>query len=255
MLSAPLTYPYTKQADGKIRNLGADDDGALYDDWLYVIGADVADITTELWNGTCTGADDDTLDIWGIDPLWQDDGVYRWDGFFNLPTSDFDSETLLPLGLYLKSNVTGRDPSKWELQGWLYNNIFYNTSQDLRAAVFSASFQKLNPNTDGPWAQTDRRGDIPPMDNMYPPTLVAPTGARYSVNVREKYVRWQDFEFYIAFTRDTGMRLYDIRYKGQRILYELGLQEALAHYAGNDPVQSGTSYLDTCMWRRLVSTN
>lgn len=39
------------------------------------------------------------------------------------------------------------------------------------------------------------------------------------------------------------MRIWDVKYKGERILYELGLTEALAHYAGNDPVQSGTSYL------------
>lgn len=39
------------------------------------------------------------------------------------------------------------------------------------------------------------------------------------------------------------MRLYDIKYKGERIIYELGLQEAIAHYAGNDPHQSGTAYL------------
>jgi hypothetical protein len=39
------------------------------------------------------------------------------------------------------------------------------------------------------------------------------------------------------------MRLYDVKYKGERILYELGLQEAIAHYAGNDPTQSGTAYL------------
>ncbi len=39
------------------------------------------------------------------------------------------------------------------------------------------------------------------------------------------------------------MRLFDIKYKGERIIYELGLQEAIAHYAGNDPQQSGTAYL------------
>lgn len=28
------------------------------------------------------------------------------------------------------------------------------------------------------------------------------------------------------------------------VVYELGLQEALAHYAGSDPVHSGTSFMD-----------
>lgn len=54
-----------------------------------------------------------------------------------------------------------------------------------------------------------------------------------------------DFSFYISFSRDTAVKLHDIRYKGERVIYELGLQEALAHYAGQDPVQSGTAYLDS----------
>jgi primary-amine oxidase len=57
-----------------------------------------------------------------------------------------------------------------------------------------------------------------------------------------------DFSFYVSLTRDNGLRLYDIRYKGKRIMYEvsflhlkpyatltdsfqLGLDEAIAHYA------------------------
>jgi primary-amine oxidase len=29
-------------------------------------------------------------------------------------------ETLLPQGLYFKSDITGRDSSKWKVLGWLY---------------------------------------------------------------------------------------------------------------------------------------
>jgi primary-amine oxidase len=54
-----------------------------------------------------------------------------------------------------------------------------------------------------------------------------------------------DFEFYTGFSRDLGVTLYNIKYKGKRIIYELGLQEAIAHYAGNDPMQSRTAYLDS----------
>jgi primary-amine oxidase len=39
------------------------------------------------------------------------------------------------------------------------------------------------------------------------------------------------------------MRLHDIKFQGERIIYSLGLEEAIAQYAGNDPVQSGTAYL------------
>ncbi|KAK3076679.1 hypothetical protein LTS18_012353, partial [Coniosporium uncinatum] len=240
----PLEYPYTRKTGGMIRNLEADSD-SLYSDWLYVVSASILDITLDLWGGSALGLDNDTLDIWGIDPLWQDDGIYRWDQFWNVPTGDFDDETLLPLGLYFMTNVTGRDVSKWTLGGWYYNGVYYPTTEAFRAAYYSPGFEKLAPNVDDLWAWTDQQGEVPPMDNIFPPVNAAPMGARYSVDTAEQYVKWMDFDFYISFDRDRGLRLHNIRYKGQRIIYELGLEEALAHYAGQDPTQSGTSYLDS----------
>ena len=58
--------------------------------------------------------------------------------------------------------------------------------------------------------------------------------------------RWHDivdFTFYVATGRN-GLSLYDVRYKGQRIIYELSIQEALAHYAGASQFASVTAYLD-----------
>lgn len=243
---SPLTYPLTKKNDGKVRNLDADGEDALYSDWIYPISTTVADITLDLWNGTALGLDNDTLDIWGIDPLWQDDGrIVRWDTFWNYATDEYDAETLLPLGLFFKSDVTGRDPSQWKLEGWLYNGIFYETTEEFRTAYWSEGFVKNGANVEGDWARTDQQGAVLPMDVLYPPTSVAPAGNRFSVDSQEKYVEWMDFSFYIGFSRDTAISLHDIKYKGERLIYELALNEALAHYAGNDPVQSGTSYLDT----------
>jgi len=278
----PLEYTCTKKDNGKVRNLDADSD-RVYSEWLYPISASISDITLDLWNGTAMGMDNDTLDIWGIDPLWQDDGrIVRWDTFWNVPTDDFDAETLygasypmnfqrlitdhgacrLPLGLFFKSDVTGRDPSKWKLEGWLYNGIFYDSTTDFRKAYWSEGFVKNGPNQEGDWARSDHQGPVLPMDTSYPPTTVAPSGSRFAVDPEAKYVEWMDYSFYIGFTRDTGIALYDIRYKGDRVLYEVALQEALAHYAGrrrenrsplarltnasgNDPVQSGVAYLDS----------
>jgi primary-amine oxidase len=141
--------------------------------------------------------------------------------------------------------VTGRDSSLWKLEGWLYNDIFYETTEAFREAFFSPGFVKLRPNTEGAWARTDRRGPLLPHDEQQPPVMVAPSGARYSVDADSKYVTWMDFSFYISFSRDTAVSIFDVRYKNQRVLYEMGLQEALAHYAGNDPIQSSTAYLDS----------
>jgi primary-amine oxidase len=52
-----------------------------------------------------------------------------------------------------------------------------------------------------------------------------------------------DFEFFTK-VGDAGLALYDIRYKGERIIYELAMQEALAHYAGVQQDAASTAYLD-----------
>ena len=245
----PLEYTTTRKTGGSVRNLDAASD--TQHEWITNITGSIQDITLDLWGGFANGSDNDTLDVWGIDPLWQDeDGSGKlkltyWATFWNQPTDAFDAGTLLPLGLFLKADVSGRDPALWKHEGWLYNDIFYPTTEALRNAFYSPGFVKLGANVEGAWATTDQQGEAPPLDTASPPVMSAPGGSRYSVDAKSKYVEWMDFSFYIAFTRDRGLNLFDIRYKGERILYELGLQEALAHYAGNDPVQSGTGYLDS----------
>ncbi|KAJ6629905.1 copper amine oxidase [Mycena sp. CBHHK59/15] len=235
----------------KIRNYNADED--LLTQWNLNVTATVADIVLDLLNGTATGSDDDDFDIWGIDPLWMEeiDGEPRvviWNTYWRYPSGSnaiFDGETLLPQGLFFKTDITGRDSSKWKLLGWLYGDIFYSTTEEFRKAWSSPGFVKYELNLPGNWIGSDRTGDHFPGDNVAPPVVVQPDGQRFSVDDDQKYVEWMDFSFYMTFTRDTGMRLFDIKYNGDRIIYELGLQEAIAHYAGNDPVQAGTAYLDT----------
>lgn len=146
----PLEYPYTKKSGGTVRNLDADS-GVMFMEWIFPIAASIADITLDLFNGTATGEDNDTMAIWGIDPMWQDDGrVVRFDAFWNIDTN-FDAGTLLPLGLYFLSDVTGRDPSKWKLEGWFYapTNTFYSSTEEFRKAWESEDFVKYAPNVGG----------------------------------------------------------------------------------------------------------
>lgn len=227
----PLEYTLTRKTEGKVRTLGADSDAQ--EEWLIEVSKSVADITMDLWNASALGNDNDTLSIWGIDPFYQDeDRIKRWDTFWGMPADVFETTTLLPMGLFFMSDVTGRDPSKWAVEGWYYNGVFYETTQAFRDAYWNGEVEKLPGGREGAWAQTDRQGDIPPLDTYTPPVTVAPSGARFHVDVKNQYVEWMGWSFYVAFNRDSGMSLFDIRYKGDRIIYELGLQEALAHYAG-----------------------
>ncbi|KAF2192177.1 amine oxidase catalytic domain-containing protein [Zopfia rhizophila CBS 207.26] len=238
----PLTYMFNNKTPGKV-NVPAPYIGQDLLNFVLRIGSEVKDITQELWNAS---TEDGSVLPRLTSPFWKEEGkLIAWAGFIGAPTTPFDSTYLLPLGLFVRFDLTDRNSSKWSVTGWFYNGIFYENTDEFRDAVFSNGFEKLPPNLDGDWTSTDRQGEAMPLDELPPPVPVLEGTKRFSVDVKENYISWMDFTFYISVARDTGLTLYDVRFKGKRIIYELGLQESLTHYAGNDPVQSGTTYFDT----------
>ncbi|KAL6824800.1 amine oxidase catalytic domain-containing protein [Trichoderma sp. SZMC 28015] len=236
----PLRFLYNNAGKGKVAVDFADRSEVLQ--FAKDVGLSVADITKLLWDGTLN----DTLSLLPQYPPSKENGrLIVWSSFISNPTSLFNSETILPLGLYFGLDITGRDPSKWSLIGWYYNGIYYPTTSAFRTAAMSNNFTVLGANFDGPWARLDKQGTAMTYDHYPPPTAVMPGSNRFSIDTKENYVEWMDFSFFLSYNRDNGLRLFNVQYKGRRILYELGLQEALAHYAGNDPVQSGTTYFDS----------
>ncbi|KAK9435079.1 Copper amine oxidase [Metarhizium brunneum] len=236
----PLQFLYNNAGKGKVAVDFAD--RSAVHRYVKDVGMSVADITKRLWDGTLN----DTLALLPIFPPWKENSsLVLWSGFVNTPTSTFDSKMILPLGLYFGVDVMGRDPSKWSVIGWYYDGIYYPTTNAFRAAAALSNFTLLGTNSDGPWAQIERQGSPMKFDHLPPPTAVMPGSNRFSVDAKENYVEWMDFSFFLSYYKDNGLRLFNVQYKGRRILYELGLQEALTLYAGNDPVLSGTTYFDS----------
>jgi primary-amine oxidase len=121
-----------------------------------------------------------------------DDKVVMWQGFNAPTTSIYDTISLLPLGLYLRTDITGRDPSKWKVTGWVYNNQFYPELDDLRKVITEPDFKPLGANLDEPWAHTNKHGDDLPLDDDPPPASVQPGKARFAVDETESYVTWSE---------------------------------------------------------------
>jgi primary-amine oxidase len=113
-------------------------------------------------------------------------------------TINFDGETLLPQGLYLKTDITGRDPSKWSLEGILYGDEYYTSVDEFRNATKAEGFVKLIPNYPGDWIATDQKGKVLPLEEEAPPMYVQPSGQRFKVDEEEKYIEWMDFSFYLT---------------------------------------------------------
>ena len=157
-----------------------------------------------------------------------------------------DAWSLLPQGFYLQLDVTSRNSSNWQLLKCFYNGKIYNSIDDLHRASKAAGFAKSNPNINDGWADTVDFETANVHDNEAPaPVMIQPGGPRYKIDEAEQYVEWMGFEFYFTTRAANAMALYDIKFNGERIMYELGLQEALAAYSGANPMQSGQNWLDT----------
>ncbi|KAH7256107.1 copper amine oxidase [Fusarium tricinctum] len=238
----PLPIPMPQlTGDGKIPVINPDAED--YGNFNLKIMKGAEDVTKRLWNLTI----DDGLQVplaFAAPVRITDGKVIMWQGFNAPVTGIYDTISLLPLGLYMRTDITGRDPSKWKVTGWVYNNEFYPELDDFRKVIADPSFKSMGANLDKDWAHTKKHGDTLPMDDAPPPASIQPGKSRFAVDEEESYVTWMDFSFYVSITRDNGLRLYDIRYKGKRIMYELGLDEAIAHYATLTEQSTGMFEMD-----------
>lgn len=170
-------------------------------------------------------------------------GLTLWMQFYR-PGFGSASRTLLPQGIYAKVDARSFNTSEWTVGEYYYNGVLYENEDDFRTALSHADFQRTPPNLDGPWTDTEDFHSNPEGRELPPPVSIQPYGPRYRLDADEKFVSWFGFEFYITTARATGVSIFDIRFKGERVIYELGLQEAMAHYAGDDPMQGGLEFMD-----------
>lgn len=195
------------------------------------------------------GLENSTMEIWATDPLIYDketNSLFSWGTVFL--DNEWGAGDILPTGLFIKTNITGRDIADFSVVQWVYNNIAYNSTEELYEAWKSEDFVKLpQVPTEQEWTNPGREEGLETryLDEKTAPIVVEPQGRRWQYSEDDRYFTWMDWSFYISYSRDAGVLFFDVKFKGERILYELGLQEAIAEYAGDDPFQAHTAYLDT----------
>ncbi|PYI28105.1 copper amine oxidase [Aspergillus indologenus CBS 114.80] len=243
----PAQYPHRHDLD-HARNLVPD--ALSFKQWPYSVAREVADITQDLLGSTINDGrrqldpDDDGLELSFRDPWVEEGHILRWCSFQRAGTRA-EAGTLLPQGLYVMLDTTTRNPDNWKVLHWYYNGRLYNSTDEFRAAWRSPAFERLRPNQDGAWTTIEDFSNQEPGREKPSPVMVQPEGPRYRIDRKQQYVSWMGFTFYWAFAQATGITLFDVRFRGEPILYELGLQEAIAQYAGSDPMQGAVAYLDS----------
>ncbi|KAK7981360.1 copper amine oxidase [Apiospora saccharicola] len=204
----------------------------------------IADITLNLTGLAYYGSDDNRTNAeYFVQNPYSTDGTTGviWLPWRRRAPNPWDQ----PSDLYVSFDIAGTDASLYHLRMIVYNLVVYNSTDDFRAAWSAGEITKTpNPTTDDSFLDKDRTGSVRDLEDRFAPTVLTLDGNRYRVDNTNKYLTYMGWSFYTRFDKDVGIQFYDIRFKGESVLYELSLQDALVQYSGNNPFQTGTAYSD-----------
>lgn len=245
-----LDYIYNGGTGGSIPFNGRTFDAlrtAASDPLLIEVMSNITDITMELLGGVWYGDynESSTLMSTTTSPT-----SFNGTSAFRIVVFKFPGPAnyLRMLDFYLIIDVTGTDTTLYKLKGIVTNSRFFPTIEDLRAAFDAGELtEEFHVPEDYDWALVnyDESMGKRDLEEKFAPQSIEIGGKRYKLDAEQKYVEYMGWSFYVAHTLSLGVMFFDIRFKGERILYELSMQEAAAQYGGFTPKSSTTLYHDT----------
>ncbi|XP_070801784.1 primary amine oxidase, lung isozyme-like [Pituophis catenifer annectens] len=148
---------------------------------------------------------------------------------------------LHPIGLEVQVDHSSLDVSGWKVVKVFYNGQYFEDMEDLEKQFNMGKIRvdkvKEAP-IDGDYSSLKQR--VPPKDPG--PLQYEPHGPRYTIqNNQVTFLNWR-FAFGIDASR--GPHIFDVRFNGERIIYELSLQEASVIYGSNSPTSMLIRYMN-----------
>lgn len=188
---------------------------------------------------TMSSIADITNDLMGITYYGQDDERSNCQYFASKPSSQNGNQSIvwLPwrlnglapydqmMDFYVSFDISGTDASLYKFRMIVYNLVVYTSVAEFREAWTTGKIIKspITPKSET-HLRKDRIGEFRELETRFAPTSVELDGKRYKVDEENRYVEYLGWSFYTGFTRDVGLQFFDIKYKGERVIYELSLQ-------------------------------
>ncbi|PGH13252.1 hypothetical protein AJ79_03811 [Helicocarpus griseus UAMH5409] len=247
----PLDYMYNGGMGGSVpfnaRYYDGIRDNAV-EPLIASVMSSIANITSALFQGGAYyGWNDNrtTMRTVTTDPVSFDGEQAFLNVMFRVPT---DASILTPVDFYLLIDWTGTDPSSYYVKGFVTKERFFPTVERLTEAFEAGELGQEFPQThNASWALLDRKPEMGTreLDEKFPATILQLGGKRFKLDKEQQYVEYMGWSFYMSHSRSLGLMFFDIKFKGERILYELSLQETLSQYGGNQPKAASTVYHDS----------
>lgn len=154
---------------------------------------------------------------------------------------EIDGFYIHPLGFEFLIDHTSTDVSKWIIEKIVYNGQPFDSAASLMRAYNANNLTKIHLNINKEYSSYVPKGEIS-TDHKQGPKLTEPEGKRFKVTGRQ--VSYNKWNFNVHMKPSVGPQIFDIRFEGTRIAYELSLQEVLVFYSGYGPSQTSTNYYD-----------
>lgn len=144
-----------------------------------------------------------------------------------------------PVGFEVRVNHESVNESEWRVDRLLYNGVYFNTVQELKEKYKSGPLDKIT------YSASPDYGSLKPRNKplQMGPQLFNVEGKRYSIS--NNHVVYMDWSFAFGLSSLTGMRVFDVRFRNERIVYELSVQEAMSVYGSVTPGMMLTKFLDS----------
>lgn len=157
---------------------------------------------------------------------------------------------LHPVGLELLVDHKALDPAHWTIRKVFFQGRYYESLAQLEDQFEAGLVNVVLIPHNGTGASWSLKSPVPP--GPAPPLQFYPQGPRFSVQGSQVASSLWTFSFGLgAFS---GPRVFDIHFQGERLAYEISVQEAIAIYGGNSPAAMLTRYIDSSFGMGKYST-
>ncbi|XP_008564205.1 PREDICTED: amiloride-sensitive amine oxidase [copper-containing] isoform X1 [Galeopterus variegatus] len=162
---------------------------------------------------------------------------------------------LHPTGLELLVDHASTDARRWTVEQVWYNGKFFASPEELAQKYADGQVDVVVLEGPLPGAKGEEGTEEPPLFSSYKPRgpfstphgvssprLVQPQGPRY--RLEGNAVLYAGWAFAFRLRSSTGLQVLNVHFQGQRIAYEVSVQEAVAFYGGHSPAGMQTKYID-----------
>lgn len=159
-------------------------------------------------------------------------------------THFIEYHSLHPLEFHLLVNLDGTDPQNYRIVQVSYNAQNFNSLEDFVAKFEKGMLQKIHIQfpevNEDLYSSLNLRGVPFPKEPSRRPFQLEPDGKRYKISGQR--VHFMEWTYHYRMSTTNGPMLFDVRFKQNRIAYEISLQEIAALTIGKIPLQQNNNF-------------